>query len=75
MLLLTNYWYYLNIDKKPVLCSCFYPFIDDILLDQLEEYYELYPEFTPDAIYIGRKYTGLLSRVESFITAGNTTVN
>ena len=73
VLLLCHYWSYLDIDKKPVLCSCFYPFVDDVLLDQLEEYYDLYPQFTPDAIYIGSKYTDLLARIESYGYSGEQT--
>ena len=75
VLLLTTYWSYLDIEKKPALCSCFYPFIDDILLDQLEEYYELYPQFTPDVIYIAGKYSDLLPRVESYGYSGEETPN
>lgn len=73
VLLLTNYWFYLDIEKKPSCSSCYNPYIDDVLLDQLEEYYRLYPQFIPDVIYIGNKYTGLLERVRSYGYSGEKT--
>lgn len=73
ILLLTNYWFYLDIDSKPLTSSCNYPFVDDIFLAQLEEYYSLYPQFIPDLIYLGDNHIDLLERVESYGYSGDMT--
>ena len=65
ILLLTGFWYYLDIDKKPSCSSCFFS-PDDYYLDQLEEYYGLYPQFIPDIIYLGNDHIDLLNRVKSY---------
>lgn len=73
VLLLTNYWFYLDINSKPTTSSCYFPFVDDIFLDQLEEYYQLYPQFVPDVIYVGHNHTDLLERVKSYGYSGEQT--
>ena len=66
VLLLAGYWYYLDVEKKPSSCSCLCPYIDDALLDQLEEYYSLYPQFIPDIIYLDYSNKDLLDRVKAY---------
>ena len=66
VLLLTSYWYYLDVEKKPMGSSCLCPYIDDMVLDQYEEYYSLYPQFIPDVIYLDYKYKDLLDRVKAY---------
>lgn len=66
VLLLAGYWYYLDVEKKPSSCSCLCPYIDDALLDQLEEYYSLYPQFIPDIIYLDYRNKDLLDRVKAY---------
>ena len=73
VLLLTNFWYYLDIDKKPSCSSCFYLTVDDLFLDQQEEYYQLYPQFIPEVIYVGHNHTDLLERVKSYGYSGEQT--
>lgn len=73
VLLLTNYWFYLDIERKPISSSCYYPFVDNIFLDQLEEYYKLYPQFIPEVIYVGHNHTDLLERVKNYGYSGNQT--
>ena len=66
VLLLTGYWYYLDVEKKPTGSSCWCPYIDDLLLDQYEEYYSLYPQLIPDVIYLDYRYKDLLDRVKAY---------
>ena len=73
VLLLADYWLYLDLEKKPSCSSCFYLAVDDVLLDQLEEYYQLYPQFIPDVIYVGHNHTDLLERVKSYGYSGEQT--
>ena len=75
VLLISNYWFYLDLEKKPSCSSCYYPYVDDILLDQLEEYYSLYPEFTPDIIYVDDNNLDLLPRIESYGYSGEQTAH
>lgn len=66
VLLLTGFWYYLDVNKKPSCSSCFYHTVDDALLDQLEQYYDLYPQFIPDIVYIQDIHKDLLDRVIAY---------
>ena len=61
LLLSTESWLYLDIDKKIGSYTCWTPIVDEYTIELLDEYYALYPEMKPDAIYVESKYSSLVS--------------
>lgn len=58
-------WLYVNTGKKVASYTSWSLEIDDLMLDQLDEYYDLYPDKKPDIIYVESYYADLVPRLES----------
>ena len=58
-------WLYIDTNKNVASYTSWSLEIDDQMLDQLDEYYSLYPDKKPDIIYVESYYKDLVPRLES----------
>ncbi|SCW30366.1 hypothetical protein SAMN02910456_00411 [Ruminococcaceae bacterium YRB3002] len=53
-------WLYLDVNKNIGSYTCWSPYIDGYTIELLDEYYSLYPDMKPSAIYVESYYNDLV---------------
>ena len=67
-------WMYLDTGKKIGSYTCWLPVIDEYTVKNLAEYYELFPEMRPDAVYVEAYYSDLVPLIKELGYDGGHTI-
>ncbi len=67
-------WMYLDTGKQIGSYTCWLPVIDEYTVKNLAEYYGIFPEMRPDAIYVESYYTDLIPMIKELGYDGDRTI-